>query len=243
MRAPIFGPFPSIVRIRVQPDDPKSIVGPRPRGSRRPHKDATVAEVRRLIEETVLTYAQIAAKTGVACASICRWTRDQNWQRPVFAPRATDTVPRARASARLKRRTLAARLSALAERHVRELEETPGVDLDKLAEALELMKMAKLAARPKRRRVRGTARDTSSPYEDPAQKREAHLGPQKREARLDPDVLARLRAAGVDPDRAPPDAVTDFIDSHAPPRDFPELRPRGHRSRRNREHARMLERE
>jgi len=32
------------------------------------------------------------------------------------------------------------------EHHVRELEETPGADLDKLGQALELAKMAKLAA-------------------------------------------------------------------------------------------------
>ena len=55
--------------------------------------------MRRLIEQTPLTYGEIAAKTGVGRASICRWTRDGRWQRPVFAPRATDTVPRARASA------------------------------------------------------------------------------------------------------------------------------------------------
>ena len=84
--------------------------------------------MRRLIEETTLTYGEIAAKTGVGRASICRWTRDGGWQRPLFAPRATDTVPAARASAQLKRRTLAARLSALAERKIRELEETRGVD-------------------------------------------------------------------------------------------------------------------
>lgn len=224
MRLPYRSAFDSpLVRIRVTPDDPKAVVGPRPRGSRRPHKDATVAEVRRLIEQTTLTYSQIAAKTGVARASICRWTRDQTWQRPVFAPRATDTVPSARASAKLKRRTLAARLSALAERYVRELEDAACVDPDKLAEALELMKMAKFAARPKKRRLRGMPRDTSSPYEEPTQ------------------ILARLEAAGVDLDRAPKAAVQDVIDSFTPPRDFPELRPRGQRSKRNRAHARMLE--
>ena len=90
-------PLPAIVRLGVRPDppadDPAAIVGPRPRGSRRPHTDAKVAAVRRLIEQTVLTYGEIAAKTGVGRASICRWTRDGQWQRPLFAPRATDTVP------------------------------------------------------------------------------------------------------------------------------------------------------
>ena len=142
----------SIVRLGVRPDEPDAVVGPRPRGSRRPHTDAKVAAVRRLIEQTTLTYSEIAAKTGVGRASICRWTRDGRWQRPLFAPRATDTVPSARAGARLKLRTLFARLAALAERYIRELEAAPGVDPDKLAEALELLKMAKLAARPRRRR-------------------------------------------------------------------------------------------
>ncbi|MET0537698.1 MAG: hypothetical protein ABWZ64_07035, partial [Xanthobacteraceae bacterium] len=148
--------------------------------------------------------------------------------RPLFAPRATDSVPSARASARLKRRTLAARLQALAERTIAEMEATPGIDLEKLAEAFMLMRMIKLAARPKRRRT-GNARAiagaqrTALDYEDAA------------------SVTARLRAAGIDPARAPEMAVKDFIESHAPPRDFPELRARGRTSRRVREHRRMLE--
>ena len=150
MRHPLSSP--PITRLSIRPDDPRAVVGPRRSGSRRPHADAAVAHVRRLIEQSVLTYSEIAERTGVGRASICRWTRDGGWKRPLFAPRATDTVPSARASAKLKARTLTARLRALAERYVRELEETPGVDLDKLREALELSKMARLADRPKRRR-------------------------------------------------------------------------------------------
>ena len=101
-----------------------------PRGSRRPHTDGKVAAVRRLVETTLFAYGEISARTGVGRASICRWTRDGAWARPLFAPRATDTVPRWRASAKLRRRTLASRLSALAERYVRELEASPGVDLE-----------------------------------------------------------------------------------------------------------------
>ena len=213
-------PFaPPILRLRVPTDDPRA--GPRPNKSRRPHSDAKVAAVRKLIEQTTLTYGEIESRTGVGRASICRWTRDGQWQRPLFAPRATDTVPRERASARLRRRTLAARLSALAERYVRELEAVPGIDLDKLGCALELMKLAKLAARP-RKRVRGRMMQAT---EEPA-----HL-------------LARLRAEGVNFDRAPESAVKDFVESHREPRNDPALRPRGHRSRRVREHRRMLERE
>ena len=158
MRAPPLGLYsrlcahslpPSIVRLRVLPDEPGAVVGTRPRGShgqtsRRPHTDAQVADVRRLIEQTALTYGEIAKRTGVGRASICRWTRDGGWQRPLFAPRATDTVPRPRAGQKLKLRLLAERLRTLAERYVRELEETPGVDLDRLVQALEVLKMARL---------------------------------------------------------------------------------------------------
>src|SRR4051812_24683565 len=148
----------SIARLRPPPDqspaDPAAIVGPRLRGSRRPHTDAKVAAVRRLVEQTALTYGEIAARTGVGRASICRWTNDGGWRRHAFAPRATDRVPRERASAKLKRRTLAARLDALAERAIRELEADARVDLDRLGEALELLKMAKLAAQGRRRRRR-----------------------------------------------------------------------------------------
>src|SRR5436309_1970565 len=122
MRPPLFSPLARL-RYRYDPEpEPDAIVGPRPRGSRRPHTDGRVGHVRRLIEETTLTYGDIAKRTGVGRASICRWTRDGGWKRPLFAPRATDTVPTWRASAKLKRRTLAARLTALAERHIAELE-------------------------------------------------------------------------------------------------------------------------
>jgi hypothetical protein len=226
MRPPF---YPSIVRLGVRPDEPEAVAAPRPRGSRRPHADARVAAVRRLIEQTVLTYSEIAARTGVGRASICRWTRDGGWQRPLFAPRATDTVPSARASARLKTRTLAARLRALAERHIRELEESASVDLDKLAQALELLKMARLAARPRRRR---------RPAQDAAGGSLATL-----EGHARAGLMEDLRAAGVNVERAPRSALADFISSHEPPRDEPALRRRGHRSRRNRDHARLLERE
>ena len=218
MRPPL---YLSITRLSVRPDpppgEPDALVAPRPRGSRRPHTDAKVAAVRRFVEQTALTYGEIEARTGVGRASICRWTRDGQWQRPLFAPRATDTVPRARASAKLKMRTLPARLAALAGRYIRELEDSASVDPDKLAEALELLKMAKLAARPRKRRPRSTA-----PADD-AQLFDA--GPRA--------VMKGLRAAGVRIERAPEEALEDFITSRASPP--------ARLSKRDREHARMLE--
>jgi hypothetical protein len=213
---------PSLVRLGVRPDEPdgepSGITGPRPRGSRRPHTDAKVAAVRRLIEETPLTYGEIAAKTGVGRASICRWTRDGGWQRHLFAPRATDTVPRERASAKLKRRTLAARLDALAERHIRELEESACVDPGKLAEALELLKMAKLAARPRHGRRKRLLDEPTRP-------------------------IMQLCEGDVDLHRAPRAAVEDFLANREPPREAASPRRAGRESRRDREHRWMLEKE
>jgi hypothetical protein len=225
-------PFlPPIARLRVLPDDPAAVVAPRPRGSYRPHTDATVAAVRRLIEQTTLTYREIAAKTGVARRSFGRWARDGGWQRPPFAPRATDTVPTVRAGRKLKLRLLAARLAALAERYVRELEETPGVDLDKLGEALELMKMAKLAARPRKPRP-------SSPFVP------VHTGTQGPKTLDEPTrPIMQLCAADVSLQAAPREAVEDFLASRAPPSAKPAPRRRRRRSTRNAHHAWMLERE
>jgi hypothetical protein len=180
--------------------------------------------VRRLIEQSTLTYGEIAARTGVGRASICRWTHDGGWQRPLFAPRATDTVPSARASAKLKARTLAARLQALAERYIRELEETPGIDLDKLAQALELAKMAKLAAMGRRRRRNASAASGQKPNE-PAR------------------PIMQLCVADVDLHRAPRAAVEDFLANREPPREDSRPRRRGRRSKRDEHHAWLLERE
>ena len=220
--------YPSIARIGVRPDEPAAIVGPpRPRGSRRPHTDAKVAQVRRLIEETPLTYGEIARRTGVGRASICRWTRDFGWRRHAFAPRPTDHVPRARASAQLKRRTLAARLDALAERLIRELEDAPCVDPEKLAEALELLKMAKLAARPRRGALkRGLDKaDFSTATGEPMR------------------PVTELTAAGVDLHRAPRAAIDDFLEHREPPAEKPRREGRGRMGRMDAHHAWMLEKE
>lgn len=169
----------------------------RPKGSRRPHTDAMVARVRRLIQQTTLTYGEISARTNVACASISRWTRDQGWTRPLFAPRATDTVSRERASAQLKLRTLAARLAALAERYVRELEESEGVDVDKLAEAYALYRMTKVALRPRKREPKALRPTALTDLGDAPV----------------PKLLTELAEGGVDLYAAPREAVKDYIES------------------------------
>ena len=208
------------------PDDP--VQGPSG-GRGHPHSDAKVMQVRRLIETTTLGYAEIAKRTGVSHGTISRWCNAGQWTRPLFAPRAADTVPRWRASLRLRRRTLSRRLHDLAERWVRELEASPRVDFAKLREALELLKLTKIAAYPLKPRYRPIA------AADP-------LSHQAARAR----VIADLRANGVDIARAPSAALADFVDSCAPgpdPNRDPALKERGRYSKRKREHARMLERE
>lgn len=145
----VFSPFRSAISHaprshKPTPDDP--VPGRRP-GTGRPHADAKVMQVRRLFETTTYSYAEIAKRTGVAPATISDWSKAGKWTRPLFAPRAADTVPHWRASLRLRRRTLSRRLHDLAERWVRELEAQPGVDFAKLREALELLKLTRLAER------------------------------------------------------------------------------------------------
>jgi hypothetical protein len=167
-----------------------------PGGKGRPHADRTVEEVRKLIEETTLTYHQIAARTGTSPASISRWMQAGEWKRPPFAPRSMSTVPTPRATMYLRRRMLATRLAALADRYIRELEEAPAIDLDKLGQALELWKMARLA----------TMRRTPSRVEA------VMWGEPMR-------PIAELCAAGVDLHRAPRKAVDDFLKNRAAPRE------------------------
>ena len=211
-----------IGRLRVEPLEPDAIpTGARPRtangqASRRPHADAKVAEVRHLIEKTTLTYGEIARRTGVGRASICRWTRDQGWVRDVWAPRATDTLPTARASQKLKLRLLAERLRVLAERHIRELEDAAQVDADRLMQALQLLKMARLEAMGRQRRRKY--------YDAPARTGLQYMSEQDAIR----TAIKEMHRGGVRIDAAPAEAVDLVLDAHRPP-DGPALRGRGRR--------------
>jgi hypothetical protein len=213
-----------LVRLRVTPDEPAegppAIVEAPPRRSGRPHSDMTVAKVRYLIEHTDLSYQRISEKTGASSGIITRWVRDQGWKRPPGAPRATDMVPTLRASGRLKLRKLAGRLQAIAERYVRELEETRGVDLNKLIEALQVLRMARLEVMGNRGRRR--------PWIGPAVS-----GQWKAERdKAIYTALKEMRRGGVDLDRAPKEAMDLLIDANTPVEDVGKLRlPRGGRRR------------
>jgi hypothetical protein len=223
---------PPIVRLLcVRPDEraeePPPITRERPPGSRRPHTDMTVAKVRDLIEHTALTYAQIQAETGVDSSTISNWTRDGKWVRPLEAPRSSDRMPTYRASRRLKLRKLASRLQWIAEHYVHKLEETPDVDLDLLMQALQVLRMARIEAMGNRRRL--------ALFGPPRTGREYYDREQAIRA-----TLKGMRRGGVDIDRAPNEALDLVLAARAPEEDHPALRERKTRSRRNREHARLL---
>jgi hypothetical protein len=175
-----------------------------------------VLKVRHLIEHTDLTHRQIAAKTGVDNSTISRWARDGKWQRPPHAPRRADMVPDWRASRRLKLRYLATRLEALAERCIRELEEAPGVEVEMLMQALQVLKMARLEAMGRHGRGR---RWTTGPAVTGAWT--------TARAEAIRTALKEMRRGGVDIDRAPDEAVDMVVGANLPVDDNPALRPRG----------------
>lgn len=210
-------------RAIVTPDDPDTVpdaprrLNAKGQRSRRPHSDDKVAEIRRLIETTTLTYGQISARTGVAPASISRWARDMAWTRPFDAPRATDRMPRYRLSQKLKLRQLAEKLRRLAERHISELEKAPVVDPDKLMQALEILKMTRLHIQGRRRdRFRKDVTRTGRQWMD--------------EQEAIRTAIREMHRGGVNVDRAPQEAVELYLAAHTPP-DHPALRPRGRRRR------------
>jgi hypothetical protein len=218
--------YPDLFRIRVTPDEPAegppAIIEQRPPGSRRPHTDLTVAKVRHLIEHTDLSHREIEAKTGVSTCAISRWTRDFAWQRPPFAPRASDMVPDWRAGRRLRLRKLAGRLEALANRYVRELEAAPRVDVETLMQALQVLKMARLEAMGSHRR-RGPHGYWFGPVTSGAWVAARDNAIRK--------ALKEMRRGGVDLDRAPKEAMDLVIDANTPEEDHSALQPRK-RSRR-----------
>jgi hypothetical protein len=140
-------------------------------------------------------------------------------------------MARWRASPRLKLRKLAIRLEALANRHVRELEAAPRVDVEALMQALQVLKMARLQALGRR--------GCGHRWPDPP----GSGGWKVARDNAIRTALKEMRRGGVDIDRAPKEAVDMLIEANTPVEDGPALRPRGRRSRRNRDDAWMREKE
>ncbi|WP_420133561.1 hypothetical protein [Rhodopseudomonas sp.] len=183
---------------------PPPVPGGRPKGCKALHTNATVAHVRRLIEQTELTYKQIAARTNVSAGTVGRWAREFNWQRHPLAPRASDTVPTERAGRRLKLRMLGHKLHQLAERCVDELWQAPTVDLDRLIEAMQVLNMARLTLKGRGRPNKpGPAPRTGQQWLD-------------RDAALRKTLL-ELRYGGVKLDRIPEEAMALVENAHVEP--------------------------
>lgn len=211
------------LRLRIRPDvddDGQPPIPDRPKGSKRLHTNATVAAARRLIEETTLSYKQIAARTGATHGTVGRWAREFGWKRHLFAPRASDTVPTARAGRRLKLRMLGVKLQEVAERCVNELWSSPTVDYERLIKAMEAFKIARLMAMGSRR-----------PRRHPDPKPRSGQDWRDRDAAII-KALKDLRWGGVNIEHIPEEAMALLEEAHTPPEDHPALRPRGPRRRR-----------
>src|SRR5688500_12624344 len=147
----VYSPFRSAIsqapRSKPVADAPAVIYGG-PRGSRDRYPAAKMAEVRHLVETTLMTYTEMERRTDVSRGTIWHWSKHGKWMRPGFAPRWTHTVPAWRAGRQRRRRMLAVRLVALAERTVRALAAASVVDAVRLREARALLAMAKEAAGP-----------------------------------------------------------------------------------------------
>lgn len=223
----VFSPFRSA--IGHAPRNPKPIpdrplAGDRPRGPRLAHVPATVSELRHLVETTLMTYSEIAQRTGVARGTIWNWSRDGKWMRPTFAPRSTHTVPAWRAGRTRRRRMLGVRLVVLTERTVRALEAASAVDAPRLREARALLTMAKLAARPQtpRQRLLAAVRPVADPkprarvIADPS--RDGIGLPRAPRRTVAQKRAARHRAA---PDRAMDGMIEDVRQNGAPRQPHP----------------------
>jgi hypothetical protein len=133
---------------------------------------------------------------------------------------ASDTLRGARVGRRLKLRVLREKLQALAERCVTELWNSPTVDLDRLIQAMQVAKMARLEAMGNRRPRRHP--------DAPARTGQDWID---RDTAIR-NALKEMRRGGVTIDRIPDEAMALLEDAHTPPeRDHPALRPRGPRRR------------
>ena len=59
-------------------------------GQGQPYGDDVVAQVRAMVEGTLLTQKQIAARVGVSQMSVSRWARAGGWRRPVGTSKPFD---------------------------------------------------------------------------------------------------------------------------------------------------------
>lgn len=211
---------------RGEPAAPAPLQGPpatahRLRAGRgRPYPDSTVQQVRDLLQTTTLSQNAIARRTGVKQATISVWLRHNRWARPLGAPRNPAIASLWRVGPALKLSLLTGRLLAIAERMTRELEDNPDTDIDRLMQALQAVRMARVTLQGNRRRklLVGRARTGYEVMAEDAAIRAA---------------LKEMQRGGVDVDRAPKEALDLVIDANIPADDNPAFKER-HAGRRRR---------
>ncbi len=220
---------PPIVRFSLTRDEPAE-VAPAPitppvvkrssRGRGRPIPDDTVQRVRHLLENTTLPQMKIARMTGVKQATISVWLRHNGWMRPLGAPLNPAIRSLWRIGPAMKLSLLTGRLVAVAERMTRELEDNPDTDIDKLMQAVQAVRMARVTLQGNRRRklLIGRARTGFQVMKEDDAIRAA---------------LKEMRGGGVDLDRAPKEAMDLVLAANTPAeKDHPALHPRGWKRRR-----------
>ncbi|WP_029032123.1 hypothetical protein [Salinarimonas rosea] len=154
MRVPLFIRQPAIVRLgaaQVQVQA-RASARPAPVQKGRAHPPETVALVRSLIEGTIDSHRELAARTGVDSGTISRWAARHGWTRPPGACRPAPRPPEARYTRNRIGRTLAREILAACTRLVDAIEADPRPDPAALAEALDLLARARAESRVRRRR-------------------------------------------------------------------------------------------
>ncbi len=222
---------PVIYRFSLTRDEPAEVTppaGPPPVAKRsssgrgRSFPDSTVRRVRHLLETTTLSQMEIARRTGVKQATISVWSRHNRWMRPLGAPLNPAIASLWRIGPAMKLSLLTGRLVEIAERMTRELEENPDTDIDKLMQALQAVRMARVTLQGNRRRklLIGRARTGFEVMKEDDAIRAA---------------LKEMRRGGVDLDRAPKEALDLVIKANTPAeKDHPALHPRGWKMKRRR---------
>lgn len=107
------------------------------------HRPGTVARVRELVTETILTQREIARRTGVDKGTVSRWAARYGWVRPPGACTPTPRPAEARHRPNRIGRVLARELRQQCERLVDEIVASGRVDPAAVAEALALLARAR----------------------------------------------------------------------------------------------------
>ncbi|WP_238232632.1 hypothetical protein [Methylobacterium thuringiense] len=125
---------------------------PRPSPARgRPNDPAALAEVRRLIETSALSYRAIAKVTGVPRTTISRHVLEGGWIRP----KGADAPPQsAEGERRMRRGLLAERVLRAAEDLVQRVELDPTATPAAFARAVRVLALAQRLDRPGNARSR-----------------------------------------------------------------------------------------